>query len=207
MNKTIIFLFARAPIIGTVKTRLSANLGKKNTLKAYKIFLDISINKLLNLNKIDKAIFYWPPKSKYFFRYKKSFKFINAQHGSTFNKRLFTSFKTLFDKGYKEVIVYASDSPDLPKQFLIDGIKKMKKNDVIIGQTKDGGYYCLGLKKINLLSIINKIKSSQSDTAKNIIKRLESVNCKIYKMKKWYDIDTKKDLEVFLKKNKLILNK
>jgi rSAM/selenodomain-associated transferase 1 len=202
MNNQVIFIFCRVPLKGKIKTRLAKSLGVSKSYDYYKEFLHKTLNLAMSFTGINKAIFYFAEgkKSSYFDNYRREFK-IYAQEGSTFNQRLSNAFLKLFDKGYHQVIMIASDSPDLPIEFIQQGSENLKYNDAVIGETEDGGYYLLGLKDPSLLKNIYAIPSSTTHTFENIKKLLRQKGKRIKELPKWYDIDTLKDLRKYLKRN------
>ena len=47
---------------------------------------------------------------------------------------------------YKYCIALASDVPDITVDYLCESVESLKTHDVVIGPSKDGGYYLLGMK-------------------------------------------------------------
>ena len=80
-----------------------------------------------------------------------------------------------------------------------NAFSKLTLNDYVIGPSEDGGYYLLGMKKLNSALFKNKKWSTNSvffDTLKDI------KNSKIGLLPKLNDIDTFEDLKKFKKYKK-----
>ncbi|WP_339711027.1 DUF2064 domain-containing protein [uncultured Kriegella sp.] len=69
------------------------------------------------------------------------------QRGSTFGQRYANAFQELFDQGYTNVLSIGNDCPDLTVREIKDSVKKLEQNDFVIGPSKDGGAYLIGIQK------------------------------------------------------------
>ena len=193
-KKELIIVFVRNPELGKVKTRLALAIGKKKALDIYKGLL-IHTHKVLSNCNCDCAVFFseqiyhsglWKVKG---FK-----KFI--QKGDTLGEKMNNAFKKGFELGYQKIIILGSDLPDLNSDLIKNAFFKLTPNDYVIGPSEDGGYYLLGMKKLNNALFKNKKWSTNSvfiDTLKDI------KDCKIGLLPKLNDIDTFEDL----KKSKL----
>lgn len=198
MNDTLVILFCKAPLVGKAKTRLSASIGNRKAYLIYEYSLRKTITKLKKINSVDRMIAYssGTEETTYFNKLVKNFKLIRDEKG-TFNQKLSASFYLGFRLGYKKVIAIGADSPDLPKDYIMEGISKLSKYDSVIGFTKDGGYYLLGLRSPDILEKVFKVKSSKSNTALKIEKVLRKAGKRVKIIPRWYDIDTVEDLNAF----------
>lgn len=71
----------------------------------------------------------------------------DQQVGYTFGERFSNAIDEVFNKGYEKVIAIGSDSPDLDKETILLVEKKLSKNGLVLGPTKDGGVYVVGIQK------------------------------------------------------------
>src|SRR2546425_12750192 len=53
-----------------------------------------------------------------------------------------------FEQGAQDVILTGTDLPTLPRAHLMESLTLIKKHDVVLGPTSDGGYYLIGLRKM-----------------------------------------------------------
>ncbi len=70
-----------------------------------------------------------------------------AQIGTTFGERLTNAIQSVYDQGYDNVITIGNDTPHLQTQHIIDAAKKLETHRLILGPSKDGGFYLIGLHK------------------------------------------------------------
>lgn len=194
-KKELIIVFVRNPELGKVKTRLALAIGKKKALEIYKGLLKHTHNVLSNCN-CDCAVFFSEQIDNDGLWNQKCFKkFI--QKGDTLGEKMNNAFKKGFEIGYQKIIIIGSDLPDLNSDLIKNAFTKLTLYDYVIGPSEDGGYYLLGMKKLNSILFKNKKWSTNSvfiDTLKDI------EDSKIGLLPKLNDIDTFEDL----KKSKLL---
>ena len=189
-KKDLIIVFVKNPRLGSVKTRLAKSIGDNNALKIYLDLITHTHKVLVRLN-YNCAVYYsdqienndlWCESN--FIKYQ--------QTGQTLGERMYDAFKNSFRKGYERVIIIGSDLPDLSTNLLQNAFKKLSENDYIIGPSKDGGYYLLGMKQFNEYLFKNK-KWSTDSVLKDTIKDIEHDN--IGFLPALNDIDTFEDLK------------
>ena len=99
----------------------------------------------------------------------------------------------------KNIIFIGTDLPDFCHMDLLNTITKIKKNDLILGPSNDGGYWLIAFSKRLLssdlyLPFIN-IKWSSEDVIKQTINNLSSRDLTYDFLHQKIDIDTIKDIE------------
>lgn len=143
--------------MGKVKTRLAAKVGDEKALEIYLKLLEHT-RSIVTTVAADKFIFYsdiddnndlWPNK---IFNKRK-------QHGNNLGERMHNAFNEIFSAGYQKVFIIGSDCLELTTTIIDQGFWELESVDVVIGPATDGGYYFLGMKKINPL-LFEKIKWS-----------------------------------------------
>ncbi len=125
------------------------------------------------------------------------------QIGNSFGCRFSNAIQTLFNKGYNNVITVGNDTPHLKTSHLLEAKNKLVVNDLVIGPSKDGGFYLLAIKKeyfdkktfLKLPWQTNRLQKSIATLYKHQkIKRLELLS----------DIDKKDDIKIILNSFKAI---
>ncbi|MGY8911131.1 MAG: TIGR04282 family arsenosugar biosynthesis glycosyltransferase, partial [Flavobacteriales bacterium] len=69
------------------------------------------------------------------------------QIGSSFGERFSNAIETIFNKGFKNVITIGNDTPHLKTHHLVDTLHQLEKSELVLGPSKDGGFYLMGIKK------------------------------------------------------------
>ena len=200
-------VFAKDPIPGRDKTRLTPRITPDEAAKLYKAFiLDIINNaRKLERNSIDNiTVAYTRVDAERVFR-----KLVEhpanllPQKGRNLGERMKNVFKRSFTEGAKRVVIIGTDSPTLPTSYIQKAFDVLKKVPVVIGPTFDGGYYLVGLSKQND-DIFDGIEWSTSRVFGQTMTRIKSLNTQVYILPPWYDVDTSEDLE-FLKSHLLAM--
>lgn len=69
------------------------------------------------------------------------------QIGSSFGERFSNAIEAIFNKGFENVITIGNDTPHLKTKHLVETLHQLEKNDLVLGPSKDGGFYLMGIKK------------------------------------------------------------
>jgi glycosyltransferase A (GT-A) superfamily protein (DUF2064 family) len=69
------------------------------------------------------------------------------QVGNSFGERFTNAIEKLFNKGFQNIITIGNDTPHLKTKHLLETANQFKEKDLILGPSKDGGFYLMGIKK------------------------------------------------------------
>ncbi len=189
-SKNALIIFARNPELGKCKTRLAETVGDETALEIYKHLLLHTSNVAKNI-PADRFVFYSETIQKNdiwdetIFRKK-------AQSEGDLGVKMENAFLELFQMGYDKVIVIGSDLFELRPHHINTAYKDLNTNEVVIGPAKDGGYYLLGLSKMNACLFRNKPWSTSS-LLEETIKELNNKNMAFTTLEVLNDIDTYED--------------
>jgi len=190
MNNNLIIVFVRTPELGKVKTRLARSIGDQSALNIYKILLKHTAAVLRDLS-FDKVV-YFSEKIDNNDLWENSLFEKKLQKGADLGERMHHAFDTAFNKGYKKVLIIGSDLFDLTSSIITSAFEALETYDISIGPSLDGGYYLLGMKKLQPEVFKNKkwgtdsvLEHTLQDLKKQKIKLLKALN----------DIDTLEDLQ------------
>jgi len=196
MNAVGVFL--KEPKPGKVKTRLVGDgVPQELVLKLYTAFISDTLNLVQSIPADEHHVFCAPPASDPFLNQIKEKGFhVSLQLGNDFGERMAHFFELLFQKGAKRVLLIGSDSPTLPKEYLLKGLQALETKEVVLGPSQDGGYYLIGLSKMNreLFQGINWSSSEVLRQTLENLKKRELLN-QVELLPHWYDIDEKADLQ------------
>jgi rSAM/selenodomain-associated transferase 1 len=207
MKKALI-TFAKAPIPGTVKTRLQADIGSKRAVKIYKSFVNGVLTECSRLRGIDRFLGCTPTQEDgYLSDLAAEYKLQTFdQEGKTLGRRIYNAFKHCSKKGYSDIVLIGSDSPSIPADFIKQAYNELKKNDFVVGPCFDNGMYLIGAKSTRVDEIFRTIKIDTGKDVNGILKKIGKTKIKLSLLPFWYDIDDIEDLE-FLKAHLKYLKK
>ena len=120
---------------------------------------------------------------------------LHAQRGVTLGQRLSSAFDDLFGDGDRRVVIIGADSPTLPVDVVEHAFDRLRHGvDVVIGPTRDGGYYLIGLRR-PASALFVAIPWSTSRVLAATLDRAAAACLTVELLPEWYDIDDQDDLE------------
>ena len=146
-KNNLLLIFTRNPEYGKVKKRLAAEIGKDAALDIYSFLLKHTYSITKNL-EVEKKVFYSENIAQNDIWDEDIFQKA-VQVGSDLGERMKNAFKDGFAEGFKNIIIIGSDLYDLTSEDLRKAFIALEKSDYVIGPAEDGGYYLLGMKKLN----------------------------------------------------------
>ncbi len=160
MNKKgLLMVFAKNPVLGTAKTRLAASVGDEKALEIYQFLLEHTAN-LTAAADSDKRVFY----STYI---ESGDVFSDEQFSKTLQiqgdlgEKMSAGFSVAFDDHYDRVLIIGSDCYELSTEIINQAFEALLENDFVIGPAKDGGYYLLGMRRLEPAVFQNKTWSHE----------------------------------------------
>ena len=197
--KVAIAIFVRTPTISPVKIKLAENIGKNNAEKFYFSCVNSLEHKILELNKLTEDIHpYWAIAEQ---------EGLSSPMWNGMNK-IFTGEGDLGQRmhhvystlrvGYDYILLMGVDSPQIPKEIILQAIDDMADNDYVVGTTQKNGIYLFGGKKSVTANEFGQICYN----ADNAEKVLSKNNNKVAYLQKYTEVDDITDLEDFQKEIK-----
>ncbi|MGR3318985.1 MAG: TIGR04282 family arsenosugar biosynthesis glycosyltransferase [Candidatus Anammoxibacter sp.] len=208
-----LIIFIKYPEPGKVKTRLSKSIGNKNAVMLYKLFVKALLNRIAPITSLSNdqdeynynvAIFFSPEEKREEIKDWLGDKYkLYPQSGNNLGERISNAFNTISEKGANKSIIIGSDTPALKKSLILEAYELLSTNDVVIGPTKDGGYYLLGLshtpnpfKRFRESSIFTGIDWSTEHVFNQTVVKLKQSGLSYKSLSEYYDIDQIEDLHL-----------
>lgn len=121
------------------------------------------------------------------------------QIGSSFGERFTNAIQSVFDKGYENVVTIGNDTPHLKTNHILKAVNQLQQNDIILGPSKDGGFYLMGLKKSHFnVETFLKLPWQTSALSRNISRLTSSQNINLSYLEVLSDIDTISDVKTII---------
>jgi len=186
-----ILVMAKAPIPGTVKTRLglppqhaaglqAALIGdttEKATALAPTTVAGAPADRLGLIRRIlphEVALIPQPP--------------------GDLGDRMLSASKALFDSSPDPVLLLGTDAPTLPANAIHEAADALNSHDVSIIPSTDGGYVLLGLRR-PVGAVFRGVDWSTEAVHRQTRARAEGEGLSVYEGEPWYDVDEPGDLE------------
>ena len=193
-------LFVKPVVPGQVKTRMMPELSADQAADLYSALLSDTAHLLESgKNEWDWIVFAtdiaavestWPSTAP-------APPAIFAQVGDDLGSRLGAAFASMFDSGYDRAMLLGSDHPNVPAEYLSQGLDALKSADVALGPASDGGYYTVGLSALHP-EIFAGIQYSRPSVLAETVKRIQSHSLTLHCLPPWYDVDTIADLKLLM---------
>jgi rSAM/selenodomain-associated transferase 1 len=199
--KEALAVMAKAPRVGEVKTRLIGALTAEEVTLLYTAFLNDTFALMEaaaeEREELSLVLCYTPEgQEEAFEEIEREGSMMIPQRGGDLGERLGACFEDLFALGFESVIVIGADSPTLPWELAADAFDAMtEENDVVLGPTRDGGFYLIGMRKLDP-RVFERVSWSSDQALAMILERVEEIGASGILAPEWYDIDTPEDLEL-----------
>lgn len=186
-------LLARQPLIGQVKTSLIPHLGPGATRRLAEAFLKDTI---ASVRKTDLpfAVAYSPGNAEPYFRelVPWAFRFF-PQRGTNLGEKMGHAFRTMTDEGYGKILLIRSAAPLLTPEILKSAAAALDTNPVVIGPTRGGGHYLLGLSRF-LPELFSSVDWGSGQILKRTLSIIRLTGRSPHLLPELFDIDRPEDL-------------
>lgn len=198
--KEALVIFAKAPLVGQVKTRLIGALTAEQVTELYVCFLRDTFAVMEAVqeerDQLSLALCYTPAEELEAFE-AADFDgcMLLSQRGHDLGERLQNCFADLFELGFGSVVLIGADSPTLPEEIVQEAFERLQMPDqIVIGPAIDGGFYLIGMNVLPA-QLYEQIDWSVEKTLPQIQARAEQSQAMLSFLAAWYDIDTTADLQ------------
>jgi rSAM/selenodomain-associated transferase 1 len=189
-----LFVMAKDPRVGQVKTRLCPPLTPEMAAGLYECFLLDVLDLVAELPGVDPVVAFSPPEARPEFSRLAGGRFrLISQEGADLGARLENAFRVLFAQGYERVAAVSTDSPDLPAEYLAEAFTRIEDARVVLGPCPDGGYYLIGLSRL-IPELFRDMPWSTDRVVSETATRAKGMGLELSYLPAWHDVDTAADL-------------
>ncbi len=188
---------AKAPIAGTVKTRLVPPLTSAQAAELSRALLLDLLDQLQELSGVERYVCYAPDNAGSLMSAIAGAKFhLIAQRGLDLGVRMAAVFTDLWTRGHRSIVLIGSDLPAFPLDYLDQafGFLAAPSARVVLGPSQDGGYYLVGMND-PVLEIFRNMTWSHDQVMARTLAKLAAFNIPTRQLPVWFDVDTPADLE------------
>jgi rSAM/selenodomain-associated transferase 1 len=193
MPRRAVVIVAKQPEPGNVKTRLCPPLSPQEAAALAEAFLRDTINTASNAPECDLVIGYSPQAASDWFSELIPHALLISQGDGDLGERMNRLTEDVFGRGYGQVLLIGADTPHLSAERLEEAFTMLTPNGVVLGPSADGGYYLLGLSKINP-TVFENIDWSTEQVLPQTMERADANGLSVTLLPKERDIDTPEDL-------------
>lgn len=188
-------LFAKPPLPGRVKTRLTPPLTPEEAAGLYASFLSDLALMLDSEPSWDWVVYStrpgeqeatWEagvPRPKAW----------REQRGADLGARMESALGELLAEGRPAAALLGSDHPTISAEQIRSAMDALREADVVFGPTLDGGYYLVGLSR-PAPGLFDGVPWSTPEVLEATLDRVDRLGLRPAFLPPWYDVDTPADL-------------
>jgi rSAM/selenodomain-associated transferase 1 len=186
-------LFARRPEMGRVKTRLGPALPAELAQRLYRGMLLDALGAMRAVPGAERLL-YWAdsPATGAGNEDPAGFE-IRAQRGADLGERMASAFADLLDGPEACALVIGADCPELGPELLEQGLGALEGHDLVLGPSRDGGYYLIGMRR-SVPALFRDIAWSTEHVLAETRERAAASDMTWVELEPLADIDTPADL-------------
>jgi len=194
--KRAVAIFSKAPLAGQVKTRLCPPLSLEEAAELSRCFLLDTVERACSLPNVQVCLAFTPSDSEPLFRQLLPFQLhYFPQRGTSLGEREANVFTDLLAQGFSQVVIIGSDIPTLPLAHLQAAFALLDdpENDVVMGPSRDGGYYLIGARALHP-ALFKEIAWSTITVFTETLAQARRAGLHVGQVPSWYDVDDADDL-------------
>ena len=197
--KEALVVFAKAPVVGQVKTRLIGALTPGQATELYVCFLQDTFATMEEVQtereQLSLVLCYTPADDLEAFEAADLDRcLLLAQRGRDLGERLHHCCADLLAAGFHSIVILGADTPTLPDEIVIEAFERLTEHGaIVIGPATDGGYYLIGLNQL-YLKLFAQIDWSSEVVMTQTQARAAELKLKLSLLPEWNDVDTPADL-------------
>jgi rSAM/selenodomain-associated transferase 1 len=190
-----LIIFAKAPIPGSVKTRLQPTVSQEDAATLQTYFIQQTLALASTLKDVDIELWCTPDESHPCFQHcaRKYAITLKQQQGNDLGERMANALQEAL-AAYQQVIIIGTDCPELTPAYLMEAFLRLKQGTTaVIGPANDGGYVLLGL-RCYAPSLFANINWGSDQVLFETRQKLQQLGWQWDELNTLHDIDTPVDL-------------
>jgi len=191
-----LMVFSKAPVPGSVKTRLIPVMGVEGTTELYKSLIRKTLQTCRDAGFSNIQLWCYPDASHpYFTTCCELFgTSLLEQRGGDLGERMWFALSDAL-KQHRHGIIIGCDCPDLSPRDLIHAAEMLDQGyDMVLGPSEDGGYYLLGCNKPES-ELFKCISWGTAAVLSETQARIKDLKLRCFLLQELRDIDRPEDLE------------
>ena len=192
-----LILFAKAPELGKVKTRLAQQIGGQKALDAYIQLLRHLARQLRRRTDVEVRITPDHALDSLKALIPETWK-VRPQGEGDLGARLTHAFQEAFAEGCTKVAAIGADCPYITNRDIDAAWEALNQKDICVGPATDGGYWLLGMRAMQL-ALFQDIPWSTPEVLAQTLLKCRQNSLTISLLPILSDVDERTEWEAFLK--------
>lgn len=193
----VVGLFAKQPIPGKVKTRLTPPLTELQACQLYSVALRETVERLIDA-ELPLVLCYAGERSWFAENFPDLI--LLEQRGDGLAARMANAVNDLFEQGAEKVLLCGSDSPDLPIGLAAVALELLQSADIVTVPCGDGGYVMIGVRQATT-DVFYGVPWSTELVQQAFRQRSKELGLNYRETSGWHDLDEVEDLRQLVKRS------
>jgi len=191
-SQRALVLFARLPVLGQVKTRLTPRFTPEEALALHRALLIDSLDLVRRCAELAgaRSFLYLSEEGRLDAELAAPLgaTVLRFQKGNDLGERLQHAFEDCLGDESREIVVVGSDSPHLPTAYVARAFEELGRAEIVLGPARDGGYYLLGASRLHP-ALLSNMPWGTSQLYRETVRRARKEGIPIASLPAWYDVD------------------
>lgn len=187
-----ILIFCKAPVAGTVKTRIARELGDDAACRLHEALATRMISAAITSELAPVEIWCAPSTDHPFFD---SFAAIRRlQEGEDLGARMSAALAKVLAEGADRAVLVGTDCPPIDGEYLEWALRELDSSDAVLGPADDGGYGLIGLTR-PCPAAFSGIAWSTPSVAEETLARFAGQKMSVSLLDQIWDVDERADID------------
>ena len=189
----LLMVFAKAPVSGTVNTRLIPSIGERTATDLQKDLILQRMHQFAHQTHLDVQLHCAPDDSHELFqRCQREFDVtLRVQQGADLGERMATAMQHNLRR-YEKVVLVGTDAPAVDMATVTQVVEALADKDVVIQPAEDGGYVLVAMRRY-VKQVFEGIDWGTASVLQQTTQRLDAVSVDYALLESSWDIDTAED--------------
>ncbi|MDA0204050.1 MAG: TIGR04282 family arsenosugar biosynthesis glycosyltransferase [Acidobacteria bacterium] len=189
---TTLAVFAKRPIPGQVKTRLTPALSPEAAASLYWAMVEDTWASASKLPNVDLRLFVDQPWEG--FNTLAGGRPVQLQTESNLGSRMLSCLQILTSTNFNRSVIIGTDSPTLPPGHIQAAFALLQNdNDAVLGPAEDGGYYLVGCRRPHP-DMFRGVAWSSDETLAQTRSAFDAQGYQTHLTPLWHDVDVIEDV-------------
>lgn len=189
-----LYIAAKAPRPGFVKTRLARSIGDHHAVALYRAFLrDLAAR--FGSAPFPVGWYVTPPEAWLEIGpdvdWTQPVRIV-AQGDGDWAERQSALFRDASARAEERVVLIGSDSPHVTVGVIAEALRRLERHDLVLGPTLDGGYYLIGMR--GWRDVLRDIQMSTRTVREELLVRASKLGLAVSLVEATFDVDDAADL-------------
>jgi len=182
-------VFARPPLPGLVKTRLSADIGTAKATLVYRYCLEYALE-VARHSGLDYSVYLSQESDEAPFNEER----YRLQRGKDLGERMLNALQDMLEEGSPAAMIIGSDCLDLGPDRLQQAAQVLASHELVLVPAVDGGFALIGCREANP-ELFRSVHWSSSGVLEQTLANAQRLRYRVSLLETVRDIDRLQDLE------------